>query len=195
MLPTLDFGEQPCGPRVLGTNLQNVLQRLARLPERPILGVLPRQPEPALDLRFAARAFDLRPQAERLRVPRFQFQGLLDFLQRQRIFLHFEPAARRFEQSADALLSHRRVNPHPQQLQFRVEVALRLEFVDDLQGELRIALGQRGLGSLDSRRQAGGVEVFDRLAAMRLLQALGELSKPSRSDATAAWPWPCESRG
>ena len=91
--------------RVLRTQQQRVLQRLARVAVRVVLDVLPGELDPLLDLAIAGgvpRSCSCSPSASD--VAGIELQHFLQFLQRERVLVFLEPRPRAVEQLRNRLL-------------------------------------------------------------------------------------------
>src|SRR5712691_12355126 len=108
-----------------------------------MIDMLARQPDPLLDLAGAPALLDLALETERRRVARVEPQHFLDLLERERIFLFFEPRAGALHQLRNRALPRHLIDLRPQHRQLRVDGAFGLELADDLAGKLVIAAFER----------------------------------------------------
>jgi hypothetical protein len=97
-------------------------------------------------------------------------------LKGERILFFFQPRARAVEELANRLLSHRLLDLGFEGADFRIDVALRREFSQELPGKLIIAFVRGFLDTLDAQTDLGGIETLNRLVAERLLKRVGKLT-------------------
>src|ERR1039458_2076255 len=77
LLLTVDLGQQLQRAFFLGTELENILQRLAGMRVGVIVDVLPRQAIPVVDLAFATPVLNSALQSQRSGVVRLDLQSFL----------------------------------------------------------------------------------------------------------------------
>ncbi len=174
------FGHQFQRPDISRLQFQHVLNGLPGVAERALFLVLVGQAQPVFDLLLAAPVLDGALQRERRSVRGIHRQQLLEFLERQRIFLLFRPCTGAVEQLGDHSLALRIVDATPQRCDCLVDVAFHFQLGQDLVGELVISLLEGLPHAFDARLYAGRIEHLERLVAGRLLERFGELPRTGK---------------
>src|SRR5258708_13851385 len=109
----VDLCQQLESPRLLGPELENILQSLAGVTVGVIVDVLARQSIPVINLTFAAPVFDAALQSESGGIVRLNLQSLLQFLEGERIFLLLKSRPRGIEQLRKGLATDRAFEAPP----------------------------------------------------------------------------------
>ena len=195
LLLAIDFREQLQGAGLFGPQLQHILQGFAGMWIGVIVDVLLGQAVPVFNLLLAATVFDLALQASAVALSGSICSASCNFCSASGSSSSSKRARAASSNWASvlrrtALSSWRRSEPN-----LRVHMAFGFDLAENLAGKLKIAVGQRFGGALQSRASALGVEEFDRLVAQTLCSACRQTRGRWRNDARPAWPWLCERPG
>ncbi len=177
LLLAVDLGKKLQSARFFGTKLQNILQSFASVSVSVIVDVLPREAVPVVDLALAAAVFNFALQSERSGIVRFDLQGFVQLLKRERIFFFFKSCARGIEQLSESFSADRAVELASKRADGSIHVTFGLEFTENLAGELEVAFFQSLGGALQARASALRIEKFDRLVAQRFVQRVAKIAR------------------
>src|SRR5258708_5091204 len=173
----VDLCQQLESPRLLGPELENILQSLAGVTVGVIVDVLARQSIPVINLTFAAPVFDAALQSESGGIVRLNLQSLLQFLEGERIFLLLKSRPRGIEQLRKGLATDRAVEAAARRPNGIVHVAFGLKLAKNFARKLKVSFFKSLGGTLKAGPSTLGIKKLDGLVAQRFVERVAEIPR------------------